>query len=672
MSNPTSPLSTWQRLALLLILLLTAWLNFWNIAIEGYANLYYAAGVYSMGQNWHNFLFNSFDPAGFVTIDKPPLGLWLQVLSTKILGFTGWALIFPQALAGVLAVALIFHLVRRTFGVNAGLLAALTLAVTPISVAASRNNTMDSVLVLTLLLAAWAVMLAAERGQLRWLLLCALLVGLGFEIKMLQAYMVLPAFYLVYFFTAKITWFRRLWHLTLASLVIVVVSLAWPLAVDFTPAENRPYVGSSKDNTVMELIIGHNGAARMGQMAGLAGVQVGDNPGARAMPQGNLPPRGMPPAQLPARPPVNGPGQNPPGQALPANPQQPQGSTPPGGGMQNETGQAGPLRLFNRQLAGQSSWFLPLALLFSILIPLAFWHPRLLTFRFILLWAGWLIPQAVFFSYAGLFHRYYLMMLAPAIAALVGAGSQVAVDAWRLGGWWRCWLPAAGIAVVVTQVGIIAAFPTFAVWLIPALLLAAVILLALGYFFRHRRRLVAVVNRIMLVPLFLAPFIWSLIPVVTGGHSGLPYAGPELLEAANINRGSGNNLSGASRLANYLLEHQGQAVYVAAAQSAQQASPLILLTGQPVMAFGGFSGGDNILSVDDFAKMVSAGQVRFVLTQNGPQVNQQPGTPAQQGNNRQQQNLPPNGPQQSAILQWAVQNCSPVKDFPLLDCATLP
>lgn len=697
MSTPTSTSSPWQHIALWLTLLLSAFLNFYNLARESYANLYYAAGVYSMGQNWHAFFFNSFDPAGFVTIDKPPLGLWLQVLSTKIFGFYGWALILPQALAGVLSVALIYHLVRRTIGVNAGLLAALTLAVTPISVAASRNNTMDGVLVLMLLLAAWAVMLAAERGQLRWLLLCSLLVGLGFEIKMLQAYMVLPAVYLVYFFSAQTTWWRRIWHLALASLVIAAVSLAWPLAVDLTPAESRPYVGSSDNNTVMELIIGHNGAARLGQMAGLMGMQIGDGPGARSAPQGGLPPRG---AQPPAQPPANRPGQNLPGQ--PGSPQSPQGNiqpgnnlsrqqpTAPGGGRQQETGDAGLLRLFNRQLAGQISWFLPLSLLFIILIPLASRlipitqspaseicnHPitQSQNVRFTLLWAGWLIPQVIFFSYAGLFHRYYLMMMAPAIAALVGVGFTWLLNAYHSGGWRRGLLLAAVLVIAATQYGIVAAFPDFAQWLIPILLLMTIILLVLRFVVRARARLAQGLSVLLLALPFAAPLIWSLIPVIYGGNAGLPFAGPELVEKADLTWSAPANLTQANPLAKYLLENQGQAIYAVATQSAQDASPLILMTGQPVMALGGFSGSDSILKVDDFQQMVADGQVRFVLVQDGSQAGNQPpgGANPQGGNNRQPQNPLPNAARQSEIIQWVVKTCTPVEGFPLFDCAARP
>src|SRR5579884_2077300 len=173
-----SGLAALRRFALMPILVLAALLNFWTLDSVGYANTYYAAAVKSMLQSWHNFFFVSFDPGGFVTVDKPPVGFWVQTASAKLFGFHGWSILLPQAVAGVLSAGVLFFLVRRYFGPVAGLLAALALAVTPISVVANRNNTIDSQLVLVVLLASWAVLKATETGKLRWLLLSMALVGL--------------------------------------------------------------------------------------------------------------------------------------------------------------------------------------------------------------------------------------------------------------------------------------------------------------------------------------------------------------------------------------------------------------------------------------------------------------------------------------------------------------
>src|SRR5215213_7170693 len=210
----------WHRMALSAVLALSAFLNLSRLTSVGYGNVYYAATVKNMLDSWHNFFYVSYD-AGFVSVDKPPVGFWIQVASASLFGFHGWSILLPQALAGVLSVALLYHLVSRSFGPVAGLLAALVLALTPISVATSRHNNLESLLVLTVLLATWAFILAVETGRLRWLLVGALVVGVGFNIKMLEAFLVLPALYLLYLVAAPVGWRRRMIHLGLATVVIV-------------------------------------------------------------------------------------------------------------------------------------------------------------------------------------------------------------------------------------------------------------------------------------------------------------------------------------------------------------------------------------------------------------------------------------------------------------------
>src|SRR6266566_435187 len=255
--------SLWHRLALGGIMLISIFMNFFQLGQNGFGNLYYAAGIRSMLDNWHNFFFVSYDPGGFVTIDKPPLGFWLQVVSAKLLGFTPFSVFLPQAIAGVLSVLLLYYLVRRHFGVVAGLLAALALALSPISVVTNRNITIDSTLALVLLLGAWAVMRAAETGRLRWLLLSAAIVGIGFNVKMLEAYLVVPAYGLLYLLAAPISLWKRVGQLALAVVLLLAVSLSWVVAVDLTPASQRPYVGSSQNNSEISLALGYNGINRL-------------------------------------------------------------------------------------------------------------------------------------------------------------------------------------------------------------------------------------------------------------------------------------------------------------------------------------------------------------------------------------------------------------------------
>jgi 4-amino-4-deoxy-L-arabinose transferase-like glycosyltransferase len=631
-TRSTTATRAWHRLALVGILLLAVSLHFFRLGQEGYANLYYAAAVKSMLISWDNFFFVSFDSAGFVTVDKPPLGLWVQTVSAAILGFNGVSLLLPQVLAGVLSVLLLYHLMRRTFGPAAGLIAALVLAVTPISVAADRNNTQDSLLVFLLLLAAWAVLRAVETGRLRWLLASVVLLGLGFNVKMLQAYLVLPAFYLLYLLGSPVRWWKRPIHLALATAVLLAVSLAWVAAVDLTPAEERPFVGSSSGNTVTELIVGHNGLSRLlpGGKNWLARLGVGDDGpvGPPQTPGAFSPPPGGQPGALP--PPAGGPGDGMQKAMIPdGQPGQPPvrqgGAPPPDDGRFSETGEPSLLRLFNHQLAGQISWLLPLA---GLGLLAAAWQvrPRLPLSRRhqnLLLWAVWLLPMLVFFSMANLFHRYYLEMLAPAIAALVGAGVAAmwedyarACSSWsdRLRGWL---LPLALIGSAAVEALILVEFPDWSLWLTPLVLglcvLAGVMLAVARLTLRTGRRVwMGAVAAAGVLALLIPMLVWASIPVLCGGHAGLPYAGPDLLAEQRRDWSAQGSL-GVDRLAAYLQANQGDATFLAATMQATTASPLILATGEPVMAMGGFSGGDRILTVEELHEMVADGEVRFFL-----------------------------------------------------------
>ena len=221
---------------LFLIAALSFALDFVKLHDPGSVNSYYAAAVKSMLTSWHNFFFVSYDPGGFLSVDKPPLALWIQSASAALFGFHNWALLLPQAVASVLSVLIIYKIVRNAYGVTAGLVSALILATTPIFVAVSRLNEPDPVLVMIILGAAWAINIAAGKGRVGWLFLSMALVGLGFNTKMAEAYMAIPAFYSVYFFSSPCTTGRKIIDLGTATIVLLAVSLSWALIVVSDPA----------------------------------------------------------------------------------------------------------------------------------------------------------------------------------------------------------------------------------------------------------------------------------------------------------------------------------------------------------------------------------------------------------------------------------------------------
>ena len=184
-------------------------------------------------------------------------------MSAWIFGFKGWSLILPQALAAMISVAMVYYLVKRSFGKAAGLIAALAMALTPIVAATSRTNELDMILVMVVLFAAWALLAAAEKGSLKLLLVAVTLVGLGFNVKMLEAFMVLPACYLVYLLAPSLKFGKKLLHLLCATVLLLVVSLSWVTVVDLTPVSQRPYVDNSRTNSELELAIGYNGIQRV-------------------------------------------------------------------------------------------------------------------------------------------------------------------------------------------------------------------------------------------------------------------------------------------------------------------------------------------------------------------------------------------------------------------------
>lgn len=606
----------------LLILLLGAFLRFYRLGADGVGNQYYAATVKSMLTSWHNFFYASFEPGGSVSVDKPPLGFWVQALSAYFLGVTGFALALPNAIAGVLSIFVVYKLVRRPFGPWIGLIAALALAVMPVAISAERNNTIDGLLVFVLLLAAWAFLQSVYTGKICWLFLGAFIVGLGFNIKMLQAILPLPAFYALYFFGSKAKWWKKLLHLGAVTMLLLVISLSWAVTVDLTPASMRPYVGSSTNNTEMELIVGHNGIERLGRLfGGVKGINPRDGAG-QDLPSGNLP-QGIRPPDAQNLPPL--PQGVRPGQFLPSgqvvNDYLPDNI---GGGGTMDFGTAGTLRLFTEPLVGEASWLLPFVLAGLIILAAVLWkQPFDDKHVALILWAGWLLPETLYFTYSqGLMHAYYLIMMGAPLAALFAMTTWAlwqVIQKRGLTGWALTSFLAAG-TLVFQAVTLDGSTPAAGWVMAGAVLLfaAGVVLMAAS---RKWTLLAPVALTLVLAAILAAPLLWSTLTTLNSkANSGLPYAGPaEAMDGQGIRaqlvRQDGNQQDNIQQaLIDYLLKNTSPNFYLLATFNANQAAPFILATGRPVFTFGGFTGSDNIIDADGLAQMISEGKLRFVLS----------------------------------------------------------
>ena len=223
----------------------------------------YGAAARSMSQSWHDFIFGSFDPAGTITVDKLPGQLWVQALSLRLFGFHIWALVLPQTIEGVLTVLVLYRAVRRLAGPVAGLAAAVALTATPVTVLLGRGNVSDSLLILLLVLAADATSAALSNGKLRWLLLAGVWVGLAFQVNMCRPGWSCPAWPPPTCWPRLQCWRTRLGHVAAAGVVTALVSLSWMSAISLVPAHDRPYVDGSRNDSVFAQVFDYNGLARI-------------------------------------------------------------------------------------------------------------------------------------------------------------------------------------------------------------------------------------------------------------------------------------------------------------------------------------------------------------------------------------------------------------------------
>ena len=588
-----------------LIAALTGALYTWHLSAVGYANSYYAAAVKSATVSWKAFFFGAIDPGSFITVDKPPAALWIQALFARVLGFSSFSMLLPEALAGVGSVLIVHHLVRRWRGNTAAHLAAIAFAVTPIATAMFRNNNPDAFLTFLGLAAAWALWKALETGRTRMLVIAAALTGLAFETKMLQAFLVLPAFIVVYLVAGPLKLGRRIAQLFAAVAALIISSGWWMAIVALWPVASRPYIGSTTNNSIVSLLLGYNGLDRV------FGSGTG-TPGAGG-----------------------------------------QGGGPGGGG--GFGGTAGWLRMFNSAVGGQVSWLIPLAVA-GLLAGL--WqtrhHPRTDLGRAgWLLWGGWAMTCIAVFSLSkGIFHPYYTVQLAPAVAVLAAVG---ALALWQLGrshGALRVALPIAIALTAAWAVALLQRTPTYASWLRPTIVVAGAIGAAgllVGSLLRNRPAVVAAAG-LSAAALLAGPTMYSLTTVAHPMAGALVAAGPASGTgfgaaaggAGGLGRGGPGTASTVDTgLVAYLEANQGDATYLVATVGAQSSASIIIATGKPVITIGGFNGGDPAPTLEQFRQLVAEGKVRYLLA--GGNAGPGGGGNGGQGSG-------------SAITQWASQN----------------
>ncbi|MCX4760131.1 glycosyltransferase family 39 protein [Streptomyces sp. NBC_01275] len=626
------------------ILLLSALLYGWALGSLGWGNSYYSAAVKSMGRNWTNFLFGSFDPAGVVTVDKPPAALWPQVVSSKIFGLHGWSLILPQVVEGVAAVFVLHRTVRRWAGEGAALLAALVMTLTPITVAINRDNNPDSLLVLFLVAAVYALTRALQSDAGRrgtwWLCASGFLIGCGFLAKMMAAWMVLPALTAAWLVGATGSWLARVGRLLIAGAVCAVSSLWWVAMVAWWPG-GQPYIGGSTDGGAWDLVTGYNGLGRIfGESESSSGGM------------GNI-----------------------------------------GGAF---GGEAGLLRLFNDQVAGQISWLLSVsAVALAVAVAGAVLRRRgkssageALAGSGWVLWGTWLVVCGLVYStQEGTFHPYYTTQLAPAVAALTAGLATALVRAHRAGGRWA--LPV-GAGTVLVTVGwaavVIRRVPSWHGWLAWVVLLLGLVAVGLLVAALWAVRLVPVALGGALLAVLFAPGAWAVsVPGGSGSAMGgaNPTAGPlttsfgtgrssggggggfELPEGFEMPEGSGAGASGMPgggggwgsgsgsggvmpsfpgtgggsagggsgapggfgglgggttltsdqrKILDYATEHSGDArITLAVEGGATGAATFILNSDATVIGMGGFIGSDDAPSVRQLRKWTRNGELRYVL-----------------------------------------------------------
>ncbi|MCT1367026.1 glycosyltransferase family 39 protein [uncultured Kocuria sp.] len=397
----------WARPAVALMMIGTAVLYLWNLTISQYGNSFYAATVRAGSSSWTAMLFGSLDANNGITVDKPPAAYWIPALLARIFGFNSFTVLFPQAVMGIAAVWFLYLAVRRTNGTVAGLIAGTTMAVTPVAVMMFRFNNPDAMLTLCLVLGAYFTIRAIQSGQTGrsrsgwWMLAAGLVIGLAFLVKMLQGFMTIPALVVAFAVAAQAGWLRKIRDVVIAGIGVCLPVGFYATVFALWPEGSRPYMAGTNGNSFWELVMGYNGLARI----------LGQSGGGASEPGGSA-----------AAPEAGGTAADAAGAAM---------GGAPGDGGTGFGGTTGVLRMFNSGFGPEISWLIPAAVIMMIA---GLWFTRFarrtdLTRAALILWGGWLVINAGIFSFMeGTIHPYYVVVLTPAIGALIGIG---AVELWK-------------------------------------------------------------------------------------------------------------------------------------------------------------------------------------------------------------------------------------------------
>ncbi len=641
------------HLTLVPILALSAVLDTHRLAQNGYANTFYSAGVKSMLRSWHNFFFASFDPGGLVSIDKPPLAIWLQAASAKLFGFSPLSLLLPETIVSILAIAVLYRILYRRLGIAAALAGALALAVFPSFVAVSRDNGVDPLLILLLILACGAALNAIEDGRWRWLIACAVLIAFAFNTKTLAAYLVVPGIALAYMLCAPGAWLRRALMLSIAGLIMGIGSFLWIAAVELTPASQRPYVGSSTNNTELGLTFDYNGFGRVeGEVGGPGQVPVAEGAMVRAPAPTRR--RELRPLTRAQRARLD---------ALRRRDAEREARRVkrltstylPSGHLRNPIvfgGTTGPLRLFEAKLADQGSWMLPFALIGLLAFALFVLtgartgartqmdadiskgtpspaHPEGHTQRahdrqtseqdaseqvrrksglaLLLVFGGWLLVEVAILDFSnGIVHPYYISAVGPGAAAMIAAGC-VAFASFAKRRDWRALLLLGAVAATVAVQASILDYQHYMRWFVPILIVGALV----GLLAMTVRRLAVPAMGFLLCLLLVAPAWYARTTWLAPVQGTFAAAGPH---QATGDGGYGINaidLRFDRNLIRYVAAHRPGTRWSVLTVAAPTAAPMILL-GSPAGALAGYSGTDPALDGSALARLVTSGQARYV------------------------------------------------------------